>query len=327
MPKIGWAGVGHIHTPAFVNEAVKRGFECAGVYDSDPGTAEKNAEKLTGQVFDLASLVANGEADAYVVTSQTVQHVEIVSVLAPTGKPIFVEKPIGVSQEASTELHRLLTENKNLFHTGYFQRGSAEVQTLKHLVDAGFFGQITRVRASVCHSGALGGWFDGEWGWMADTTQAGVGAFGDLGTHGLDLLLWLFGSVKAATGVLSNGTNRYGCDETGEGLLKFTNGTIGTLTAAWDDVCNPMRLQISGTEGHATLNGSLLVAGKDGKLAAPAELQPAVPSGFNAFLDAISGSPAQLISVSEATQRDVVMDAIYRGAKSQTWIEIPTEWQ
>lgn len=326
MPQIGWAGVAHIHTPAFVNEAIKRGFGCAGVYDKDPETALKNAEKLSGNVASLRELAASG-ADAFVVTSQTIQHVEIVSALASTGKPIFVEKPLGTSKGTSVELHKLLTEHNNTFQTGYFQRGSAEVQTLKHLVDSGFFGKITRVRASVCHSGALGGWFDGEWKWMSELEHAGVGAFGDLGTHGLDLLMWLFGSVTAATGALDNGTNRYGCDETGEGLLRFKSGIIGTLTAAWDDVCNPMRLQISGTDGHATLNGELLVAARDGKLAKPEELQAAVPAGFNAFLEAVAGNPAQLLSVREATMRDVVMEAIYTGANSQTWVQIPAEWQ
>ena len=31
---------------------------------------------------------------------------------------------------------------------------------------------------------------------MADPAQAGVGGFGDLGTHSLDILLWLMGDVK-----------------------------------------------------------------------------------------------------------------------------------
>jgi predicted dehydrogenase len=51
-----------------------------------------------------------------------------------------------------------------------------------------YAGKITRARGSNCHSGSLGGWFDKEYRWMADPKIAGVGAFGDLGTHKLDIL-------------------------------------------------------------------------------------------------------------------------------------------
>ena len=37
-----------------------------------------------------------------------------------------------------------------IFQTGYFMRGMPNVLTLKRLVEEGFFGQITRVRASNC---------------------------------------------------------------------------------------------------------------------------------------------------------------------------------
>src|SRR4029450_13763343 len=123
-----------------------------------------------------------------------------------------------------------------LFQTGYFMRGDAKHQFLKQQVAAGAFGKITRVRGSNCHSGALGRWFDTEWRSMADPKIAGCGAFGDLGTHSLDILLWLFGEVEKVTAQLDTGTGAYGdCDETGEGILRFKSGTIGTLAAAWDD--------------------------------------------------------------------------------------------
>jgi len=202
------------------------------------------------------------------------------------------------------------------------------MQTLKKHIDARHFGTITRVRASVCHNGALGGWFDTDWRWMADRSLSGVGGFGDLGTHGLDLLMWLFGGVKAATGALSNGTARYeGCDELGEGLLKFTSGAIGTLTASWDDVANPIRMQVSGTKGHALLNGDLQIAGEDGKLVKITELEPQAPSGFPGFLDYLEGKHVDLVTPREAVRRDIVMDAIYKGAEGQQWVDICTDWQ
>jgi predicted dehydrogenase len=163
---------------------------------------------------------------------------------------------------------------------------------------------------------------------MADPKIAGVGAFGDLGTHSLDILLWWFGDVTSVTAQLDSGTDAYdGCDETGEGLLRFKSGTIGTLAAAWDDVANPVSYLISGTEGHATvINGQLYlqskhVDGADGSKPYD-KLPPGKPAGLDAWFDAVQGKEAALVSAPEAAYRSVVMEALYQGAKEQRWIAV-----
>lgn len=320
---LAWIGTAHIHTPGFVNQANERGLKAAGVWDHDAERAARNAEKLSTTVQSLEELAADPAVDGYVVCSETNRHLDLVKALVGAGKPIFVEKPMGPDGATSEAILAEFEKAGVLFHTGYFMRGVPNVQTLKKKVEEGAFGQITRVRGSVCHSGALGGWFDGEWRWMADRSQAGVGAYGDLGTHALDILMWLFGDVEAATGAMALGTARYeGCEETGEAILKFKSGVIGTLTAAWDDVTNPAMIQVSGTKGFALLGDDLKIAGPDGKLSAVEALEPQVPSGFGAFLDHLEGKPVTLVTAKEAAARDRVMSAIYRGAETQTWVAV-----
>jgi predicted dehydrogenase len=327
MLNLAWVGTAHIHTPGFSGEVLKRKHACAGVWDHNEERAKMNAEKLGGEVKTVEQMVADKSVDGFIVCSETVHHLSLVEKLVKASKPLFIEKPMGFNAEQSTAILSLLEENKVVFQTGYFSRGGAGVQTLKKKVEEGFFGQITRVRASNCHSGALGGWFDGEWRWMADRKQSGVGAYGDLGTHVLDLLIWMFGGVSAVTGLHGKGTARYeGCEETGEAILKFNSGVIGTLTAAWDDVTDPMRIMVSGTKGFATLGADLKLAGPDGKLEKVENLEPAVAAGFPAFLDYLEGKSVSLVSAREAAQRDVVMDSIYRAAESQTWVEICSDW-
>src|SRR5205814_10649386 len=121
--------------------------------------------------------------------------------------------------------------------TGYSTRGRPVHQFITQSIGAKQYGKITRARASNCHSGALGGWFDTEWRWMADPKQSGVGGFGDLGTHHLDLLMWWLGDVASCTAAIDSGTARYpDCDELGESLFPFKSGYTGTLAAAWGDL-------------------------------------------------------------------------------------------
>jgi predicted dehydrogenase len=197
---------------------------------------------------------------------------------------------------------------------------------LREQIKKGSLGKITRIRHTNCHAGSLKGLFDAEWRWMADPVQAGGGGFADLGTHSLDILLWLMGDAVSVTASIDVATGRYGdCDEYGEGLLKFENGAIGSLAAGWVDVAHPINLILSGTEGHAHVaNGQLYfqsehVAGADGQ--EPwTRLPQAWPHAFELFLDALTGKQVPLVGAREAAVRSAVMEAFYRGAKTQQWI-------
>jgi predicted dehydrogenase len=158
---------------------------------------------------------------------------------------------------------------------------------------------------------------------MADPKRSGIGGFGDLGTHMLDLLMWWLGDVATCTAVVDTGTARYpDCDELGEGLIRFTSGVIATLGAGWDDVANPVTVEIAGTEGHAVImNGRVFFQSKQvegSDIKKPVEKLPeAVPAGFEAFLDAVSGKKVDLVAPREAAARAAVMEAMYQAAQQQ----------
>src|SRR2546425_881392 len=114
---------------------------------------------------------------------------------AKAGKHMFVEKPLGITARESEEMANAIQKAGLLFTTGYFMRTEPAHLFLKDEIAKGTFGKITRVRGSNCHAGSLKGYFDSEWRWMADPKIAGVGAFGDLGTHKLDILMWMFGDI------------------------------------------------------------------------------------------------------------------------------------
>jgi len=329
MTTVAFVGCAHIHTPGFIHTIKNRtDIQCKSVWDHDQIRAEKRAAELGASlVTDLDSLYADPEIDAVIVCTETNLHEQVVLPGAAAGKHLFIEKPLGYGSEDAYKMADAIEKAGVLYQTGYFQRGDAKHLFLKEQIASGTFGKITRVRGSNCHSGALGRWFDTDWRWMADPKIAGVGAFGDLGTHSLDILLWLLGDVTTVTAQLDSGTNAYdGCDETGEGLMRFANGTIGTLAAAWDDVANPVSLLISGTEGHATvINGQLYfqskhVEGADGKQPWT-DLPASIPAGLDSFLNALAGQKdAALVGVREAAYRSAVMEAMYAGAKQGVWV-------
>lgn len=328
MFKLALIGAAHIHTPGFVKRILARG-DCSVeyVYDHDSARAAASAEQLG------ASAIATPQATwddpsvaAVVICSETNRHEDLVLAAAAAGKHLFVEKPLGMGAEDAYRMADAIEAAGVLFQTGYFRRGTPVEQFIKAQIDAGAFGKITRVRHTNCHSGSLNGLFDTDWRWMADPEQSGCGGFGDLGTHSLDILLWWMGDVSRVTADIDMATDRYeGCDEFGEGLIKFANGAIGSLAAGWVDVAHPGGIVVSGTEGHAHVdNGkfyfkSLHVDGANG-CDWTAHLPPAQPHAFELFLDAVGGHEAALVGPREAALRSAVMEAMYEAATHQTWL-------
>jgi len=330
VPQVALVGCQHIHTPSFIRILRRRGNEVKVkyVWDHDRKLAEQDSKQLAGSqvVDDVQTIFADPEIKAVIICSETDRHQPLVMAAAKAHKDIYAEKPLGMGAADGYAMAKAIDDAGVLFETGYFMRGDPKVLFLKEQVEKGNFGTITRVRGSNTHNGALGGWFDHEYQWMADPKQAGVGAYGDLGTHSLDILIWLMGDVSRATATVSMGTHRYpDCDEFGEGLLVFKNGTLGTLAAGWDDVAaDPVSLEICGTEGHAVImDGRLYFMSKRVKGSSDrrpwTDLPKAWPEPMEMFIDAINGKKQPLVTADEAAYRSAVAEALYKAAREQSW--------
>lgn len=326
---LAFVGCAHIHTPGFIDLLKRRkDVTVKSVWDHDRARAEKRAAALNAKVTpDLREIWSDPQIEGVVICSETNRHHELVLAAAKAGKHMFAEKPLGITAAESREMAEAIEKAGLFFTTGYFMRTDRKHLFLRQELAKGNFGKVTRARGSNCHGGSLGGWFDTEWRWMADPKIAGVGGFGDLGTHKLDILMWLFGDVETATADVRVVTGRYGdCDESGEGLLRFKNGVIATLAAGWVDVADPVQLLISGTEAHATIVDDRLyyknkkVEGADG-IEPFTDLPPAPPPPLIQFVNAVAGQKDQpLVRPREAAARVSVMEAMYKGARERTWI-------
>jgi len=328
---IALVGVAHIHTPGFISLLKSRNdVKVKYVWDHDAARAERRAREIDAAVAsDLRQVWADPEIVAVVICSETNRHHDLVMSAAKAGKHMFVEKPLGITGKESVAMAEAIENAKLLFSTGYFMRTDPKHLFLKDQIAKGNFGKITRARGSNCHAGSLGGWFDGEYRWMADPKVAGVGAFGDLGTHKLDILMWMLGDAEAVTAEIKSVTGRYDdCDETGEALMRFKSGVIGTLAAGWVDIEDPVQLLISGTEGHAVVVDNHLyykskkMPGTDSK-EPYTKLPPAPRAPMHQFIDAVGGAKDMaLVNPLEAAARVTVMEAMYKGNRERTWVNV-----
>lgn len=338
MKTLGFLGVAHIHTPSFVQSINERSdeFRVKAVWDNQPGRARIAAGHLNKcQIKDVGAIVGDDEIDAVVVCSETVLHRELVEAAAAAGKDVFVEKPLAINACDAYAMQRAIDDAGVIFQIGHFMRGYPFLRVIKQLIDDGALGRITRIRHSNVHHGAIGGWFDAGkgwyddgWLWMTDLEKSGVGGFGDLGAHSLDVLMWLMGDVISVTAQMDSLLGKYPCDEYGEGMLRFANGAIGTLAAGWVDLARTMPVHVTGTKGLAYVDDDRLYVKSESLPRADGrewrDLPEALPHAFELFLNAISGADVELISAREAADRTAVMEAFYQAAESNTWVQPQT---
>jgi predicted dehydrogenase len=329
MPCIAILGGAHIHTPGFARALGQaEDVETRYVWDPDPATAMARAESAGGRVLDEPNTaLSDPEVDGVVICSQTNRHEELVTAAAGAGKAMFVEKPLGFGAEDAYRMAEAIERAGVTFQTGFFQRGGPAVRWVREAMAEARFGRVHRLRIANAHNGAHRGILDGEWEWMADPALAGMGGHGDMGSHALDLLLWLMADdpVEACTGALGTPYARYGdVDEFGEALIRFQSGAVGTVLGGWSEHANRAPLEVSGTGGHAHLiRDELYTAGPtlgDNDGHPRDDLPSAWPHAFQLFLQALRGADAPLVQAREAAYRNAVIDAVYEGARAGTWV-------
>lgn len=330
--RLALVGGAHIHAPNFADRMADADHvETKYVWDPSRETAESRQAVTGGQIADSPDMIyQDPEVDGIVICSQTNLHSDLVPPAAEAGKHLFVEKPVGMTGDEAEHIAEAVNRAGVIFQTGYFMRSSGVNQKIKSLVSSGELGDITRLRLSNVHSGAIGGWFDEEWNWMTDLDQAGVGGFGDLGSHVMDLLLWFMehDTPVSCTGHIDRVLERYpGSDEYGEGMVRFDSGAVATIAGGWVDHANPNQVEISGTKGHLRVTNNDLFLRVPEQDISPAEPWTDLPEDrdhpLELFFDAVAGQQdLPLISADEAALTNRVITEIYNGHKTNSWIEL-----
>ena len=235
---IAFLGGGHTHNWSYCFYALNpnKDVRVKYVWDNNPALAIEcrhwlaDKPKIVGNVDEV---FADPEVTGVMICGETCRHHDLVMAAAKAHKAIYVEKPMAITAKEAAEMADAIDKAGVFFTTGYHMRSDPKFRFLKEQVAKGDFGRITRMLAENCNGAGINHTFDPPFNrWMADAKQAGGGGFCDMGTHALDMAMWLGGDVESATGDLSVVVHNYGdTDDCGEALLKFKNAPPASLSA------------------------------------------------------------------------------------------------
>jgi 1,5-anhydro-D-fructose reductase (1,5-anhydro-D-mannitol-forming) len=274
----------------------------------------------------LEKVLGSPDVDAVVVDSPTVQHPQVIKAAVQHGKHVFTEKALTIKTKDADEIAMLVKQSGIKFMISLPSRTRPEILFMKHVLDQGWLGKITLMRARVAHMAALDHWFSGGSAWFADATLAGGGALFDLGCHTTDVMRWFMGPPKSIIAKVQNFTGAYPIDDNTAAVFEFKTGALGILDTAWVQRAGPNPYELYGTDGYLGYNtgpdaGLMLTSTQlsphdvQGYIQ-PTNLPKALPMPMDQWINAIVHGTPMTITVDDGRNLTEMLEGVYLAAQS-----------
>lgn len=196
---------------------------------------------------DYNELLKDASIDLVHVCTPNVSHAPITIAAFKAGKHVLCEKPMAHNTEAAKQMMEAWKASGKKFTIGYQNRFRQEVTALHSACESDELGDIYFAKAHALRRKAVP-----TWGVFPDKAQQGGGPLIDIGTHALDITLWMMnnykpvsvtGSVFRKLGNLKGAdegnmfgpwdTDTYEVEDSAFGFIKMENGATIFLEASW----------------------------------------------------------------------------------------------
>jgi len=294
---------------------------------------------------DYHKLLEETDVDVVHVCTPNDSHAEITVASLESGRHVMCEKPMAKTAEQARQMLDAAKRTGKKLSIAYQNRFRDDSLFLKQVCENGELGDIYFGKALALRRRAVP-----TWGVFLDEEKQGGGPLIDIGTHALDLTLWLMdnyepksvtGSVFHKLGGRANAANAFGpwdpeqfkVEDSAFGFITMKNGATIVLESSW--ALNVLdfgeaRTLLCGTEGGADMNDGLRLNGE--KLSRLYETKVDFGSGGVAFfegqqendatrearywVEAILEDKEPLVKPEQALVVTEILEAIYESAKT-----------
>lgn len=186
---IGTGFIGTVHA-----QALRRlGVNVCGMLGSSPERGAKAAGEIGIQkaYSSLDELLADEAVKVVHVTSPNQFHFSQVKQIMAAGRHVVCEKPLTMTSAEAAELVSLAAKSKLITAVNYNIRYYPLNQHCRSMIADGTLGDIRLITGHYMQDWLL---FDTDWNWRLEADKGGqLRAFGDIGTHWIDLTSFVSG--------------------------------------------------------------------------------------------------------------------------------------
>jgi len=285
--KVGIIGCGAIAgSKYFMAHEVIPEADVVAFCDIIPEKAKELSEKFgatnPGLYEDYRELLKDDSIDVVFVCTPNISHAPITIAALKAGKHVMCEKPMATTYKDAKAMHDAAVEAGKLLTVGYQNRCIPASLYLKEMCENDELGEIYYAKAHALRRRGVP-----TWGVFLDEEQQGGGPLIDIGTHALDMTLWMMDNYKPKTVV---GTvykklgdkpdcgnifgpwdaDEYTVEDSAFGFIIMENGATVVLESSWalnsPDI-GEGNCTLCGTKAGAGMKDGLrIVSDKNGKL-------------------------------------------------------------
>jgi predicted dehydrogenase len=187
-------------------------------------------------------LIASAAVDAVIIASSNASHAPLALAAIDRGLHVLCEKPLGLDADEAGRIAEAATRAGIISMTPFTYRFMPLSAQLRRYIDEGYIGRPYHMGARYFTGFAR----DGEYAWRFDRAEAGSGVLGDLGSHWIDMAMYLLGPIDAISATTStmvpraprpDGARYDVCDDVAMMTVRFTSGATGQLlvsAVAWE---------------------------------------------------------------------------------------------
>ncbi|HIT00070.1 MAG TPA: Gfo/Idh/MocA family oxidoreductase [Candidatus Faecaligallichristensenella faecipullorum] len=328
--------VGAVELVAFCDIIEERAVKAAKEYGVEGAQVFTDYKDLLKLDLDVVYVCTPNRAHSFI----TVDALE-------SGKHVLCEKPMAINYEEAKKMLDASKRTGKLLTIGYQSRFRADSMYLKKECEEGALGDIYFAKANAVRRRAVP-----TWGVFLNEYEQGGGPLIDIGTHALDLTLWMMDNYKPKYAVgttyhkLNNDTEtgnawgdwdpeKFTVEDSAFGFVVMENGATIMLQSSW--ALNTLDVEeaktvLCGTKAGADMHGDGLHINmiKHGRQAVE---EPNLKSGGVAFFegddadkpevleekcftDAVQGKGELVVTAEQAITVTRILEAIYESAKT-----------
>lgn len=217
---IGIIGAGNFTKMTVLPIFKKLGAKVAIISSANGLNATSMAKKyqIGSATSENQAIFQDSNISTVIVTTRHNQHAEMAILALNNGKNVFVEKPLALNAEELDDVIDAYTKGHSVLTVGFNRRFSPHAKKVKSLVNGSQINVIATMNAG----------FIPKESWVHDLKVGGGRIIGEA-CHFIDLISYFTGSKVISVCMNSMGVNPDESTDNASVLLKYENGSTGTI--------------------------------------------------------------------------------------------------
>lgn len=196
-------------------------------------------------------LISDPDVTAIYIATPPQSHCEYAIEAMQAGKPVYVEKPMGLTYEECRRMIDTSEQTGTQLHVAYYRRSMPYFQKVEELLKSGIIGSLSGVCLEFITPPRPEDLDREHLPWRLQSEVSGGGYLQDMGSHQINMLQYLFGKISEIRSVAQNRAGLYDVEDYVSAIFTFESGL--TATCLWNFAAGPQEhkdsVKVFGTKG------------------------------------------------------------------------------